>query len=266
MVTSPLTGKKVLLTGASGGIGVALARALAAEGAQLVLSGRRAAELAELAEQVGGRAVVADLSVRDEVDRLVEEAGDVDVLVANAALPGTGALASFSRQQLDRALEVNLRAPIAMAHALVPRMVERGSGSLVFVSSLAGLTASPSMSLYNATKFGLRGFALALHDELLGTGVGASAVLPGFVREAGMFAEAGVSAPTVFGTCTPGQVADAVLKAIRTNRGEVVVAPPLDRLGARLGGLAPNIASRLQARGLLGRVGEDMAAAQQHKR
>lgn len=266
MERARLDGKRVLITGATGGLGTALAEAFAARGAVLVLSGRREAELLALADRVGGRPVVADLADRGAVDALLAAAGEVDVLVANAALPGSGALTSFTAEQVDRALDVNLRAPVALAHGLVPGLVARGSGSLVFVSSLAGLTASPSLSLYNTTKFGLRGFALALHAELLGTGVGVSVVLPGFVRDAGMFAEAGVEAPTVFGTVTPGRVVAAVLDAIASNRGEVLVAPPLDKLGARLGGLAPNLASRLQARGLLGRIGEDMAAEQQHKR
>ncbi len=261
-----LAGKNVLLTGASGGIGIALAEALVAQEANVIVSGRREAELNALAARLGGRVVVADLSVPADVERLLAEAGEVDVLVANAALPGTGALSSFTAEQVERALAVNLRAPIMLAHALVPGMVTRGSGSLIFISSLAGLTASANMSLYNATKFGLRGFALALHDELLGTGVGASVVLPGFVRDAGMFAETGIKAPTGFGTCAPGEVAAAVLGAIASNRGEVLVAPRLDRFGARLAGLAPNLASRLQARGLLGGVGEEMAAEQQAKR
>lgn len=261
-----LAGKTVLLTGASGGIGGAIAEALHAEGATLVLSGRREAELAALAERVDGRVVVADLAQRDDVTRLLAEAGEIDVLVSNAALPGTGALETFTAAQVDRALDVNLRAPIALAHALIPGMVARGSGSMVFISSLAGLTASARTSLYNATKFGLRGFALSLHDELYRTGVGVSVVLPGFVRDAGMFAETGVKAPTIFGTSSPAQVAAAVLEAIAKNRGETIVAPRIDRLGARLGTLAPNLASRLQRLGLLGDVGEDMARAQQDKR
>lgn len=261
-----LAGKNVLLTGASGGIGVAIAEALAARGAKLVLSGRRGPELSTLADRVGGRVVVADLADRADVLRLLDEAGEVDVLVANAALPGTGALESFTAEQVDRALDVNLRAPIALAHGLIPSLVAKGAGSLVFVSSLAGLTASAHTSLYNATKFGLRGFALALHDELHGSGVGVSVVLPGFVSDAGMFAETGVKAPTGFGTRTPEQVARAVVDAIAKNPAEVLVAPVVDKLGARLGSVAPNLASRLQRLGLLGGVGAQMAAEQQHKR
>jgi short-subunit dehydrogenase len=265
-VMTDLAGKTVLLTGASGGLGHALAEAFAREGAKLVLSGRRAAELEALAERVSGRVVVADLSKRDEVTRLLSEAGEVDVLVANAALPGSGALDEYDDAQLDRALEVNFRAPIAMAHALVPGMVARGSGCLVFISSLSGLAATARSSIYNATKFGLRGFALALHEELYGTGVGVSVVLPGFVSDAGMFAETGLKPPPGFGTRTPQQVAEATLAAVRDNRGEVLVAPVPDRLGAKLGGMAPNLAGRLQRMGIVSDITEKMAAAQQSKR
>jgi short-subunit dehydrogenase len=256
----------VLLTGASGGLGTTLAERLAAAGYSLVLTGRREPELRALAQRTGGRVIVADLADRLEVDRVLAEAGDVDVFVSNAALPGTGELATFSAEQAARVLDVNLHAPVALARALVPAMLTRGSGALVFVSSLAGLTATPSTSLYNATKFGLRGFALALHQELHGTGVGATVVCPGFIRDAGMFAETGVPAPKGFGTCTPDEVADAVLRAISDNPGHVLVGPLISRVGARLGGLAPLLGWRLQRWGLLGTVGEQMAAEQQHKR
>lgn len=261
-----LAGKTVLLTGATGGIGQAIAEACAREGAKLVLTGRREAELATLAERVSGRVVVADLSSREDVSRLLVEAGDVDVLVANAALPGSGALEDYSEEQLDRALEVNLRAPIALTHALLPRLLTKGDGAVVLISSLSGIAATARSSIYNATKFGLRGFALALHDELHGTGVGVSVVLPGFISDAGMFAETGLQPPPGFGTRTPEQVALAVVRAVQTNPGEVVVAPPLDRISARIGGLAPNLASRLQRLGFVGDITEKMAAAQKSKR
>src|SRR5438270_9317546 len=166
----------VLLTGATGGIGHAIARALAGHGAQLLITGRRADVLEPLAAELGARAVPCDLSDREALQRLVETAGEVDLLVANAALPGTGALTELSQEQIDRNLEVNLRAPIALARALAPGMIERRRGHLVFVSSLAGRAASPSSSLYSATKFGLRGFALALRADLRESGVGVSVV------------------------------------------------------------------------------------------
>jgi short-subunit dehydrogenase len=215
---------------------------------------------------VGARAVAADLADPKGPEQLLAQTGPVDVLVSNAALPGTGELVSFSSEQVDRALDVNLRAAVQLAHGVLPGMLARRSGSLVFVSSLAGLTATPNTSLYNATKFGLRGFALSLHQELRGTGVGATVVLPGFVRDAGMFADTGVAAPTGFGTCTPRDVAEAVLRAIDRNPPELLVGPAVSRLGARLGGLAPGLAARLQRLGVLGQVGSRMAQAQQDKR
>jgi uncharacterized protein len=239
-----LGGARVLLTGASGGLGHAIARRLAGEGCRLILTGRRVDALEALATELGAGAIAADLARREEVDRLIAEAGEVDVLVANAALPGTGRLLTLERDHLDRALDVNLRAPIALAHALAPAMVQRHSGALVFIGSLSGKAASGGSSLYNATKFGLRGFALALREELASAGVGVSLVSPGFVREAGMFADTGITLPRGMSTSTPAQVADAVVRAIVANRGEIDVASPLMRFGADFANLAPGIAAR----------------------
>ena len=108
-----ISGSTVLLTGATGGIGHAIARALAGRGANLILTGRRADVLEPLAAECGGRALAVDLAVPDEVERLVKDAGEVDILVANAALPASGTLDSFSVQEIDRALAVNLRAPMS---------------------------------------------------------------------------------------------------------------------------------------------------------
>src|SRR6266480_4773700 len=115
-----LAGRRVLLTGASGGIGNAIARALHAAGATVVLSGRRADALDGLAAALGSRAETApaDLASADDVSALLDRAGDLDVLVANAALPASGWLDSFSPEEIDRALDVNLRAPMQMARAL----------------------------------------------------------------------------------------------------------------------------------------------------
>src|SRR3954466_13891688 len=133
-----LAGTHVLLTGATGGLGQAIARALAARGATLTLTRRRVDVLEPLAVEGGARAVASDLSEPGAPEKLLEEAGDVDVLVAHAGLPGSGRLDSFSDEEVDRALAVNLRAPMMLAKALSPRMVERGSGHLLFMSSLSG--------------------------------------------------------------------------------------------------------------------------------
>src|SRR5678815_381047 len=113
-----LRGATVLLTGATGGIGHAIARAMHREGAKLLLTGRRTDVLGPLAAETGGRAIACDLSVAAEVDRLAAECADVDVLIANAALPASGLLTSFSVQELDAALDVNLRAPIVLTRLL----------------------------------------------------------------------------------------------------------------------------------------------------
>src|SRR4051794_3159185 len=211
-----LDGSTVLLTGASGGIGQAIARALDERGAKLLISGRRAEQLERIAAELGGRptALVADLTEAADAVALAERAGAVDILVANAALPASGPIDDFTPEQIDRALDVNLRAPIQLARALVPGMVERHGGHVVLVSSLSGKLASVGSSLYSAGKFGLRGFAAGLREDLHGTGVGVTVVFPGFISEAGMLADSGVRLPRWVGTRTPEQVADAVVRGI----------------------------------------------------
>jgi uncharacterized protein len=252
-----LTGGNVLLTGATGGIGHAIARAFATRGAQLVLTGRRTEMLQPLANELGARVLAADLAKREDVDRLAAEAGELDVVVFNAALPASGPLLEYTEEQIDRALEVNLRAPIALTRAIAPQMVARGHGHLVYISSLAGKSAAPGSSLYSATKFGLRGFALCLREDLRSAGVGVSVVLPGFIRGAGMFADSGATLPRGVGTRSPEQVADGVIRAIESNRAEVDVAPVGLRIGAALSGLAPQTAAK--ASRLMG--GEKISAA-----
>jgi uncharacterized protein len=261
-----ISGTRVLITGATGGLGQAIARALSAKGAQLILTGRRTDVLEPLTSELGGRALAVDLSEPAEVDRLLSDAGELDILVANAALPASGLLDSFTVEQIDRALDVNLRAPIVMARALAPEMAKRGRGHLLFMSSISGKTATAGSSIYNATKFGLRGFATAIRAELHGTGVGVSAVFPGFIRDAGMFAESGVQLPTGLGTRSPQDVAKAVVEAIERNRAEIDVAPASLRLGAVLSGFAPDVSSAVARRMGSDRIVEQLADGQRAKR
>jgi short-subunit dehydrogenase len=260
-------GGNVLITGATGGLGQAIARAFARRGANLILTGRRAEVLEALAGEVGGRVLPCDLAQREEVERLIVEAqnASLDVLVANAGLPATGALTALPQEKIDRLLEVNLRAPIALARALAPAMMERRSGHLVFMSSLSGKAASPASSLYAATKFGLRGFALSIREDLRPYGVGVSVVLPGFIRDAGMFADASVKLPPGVGTRTSEQVAAAVIAAIERNRAEVDVAPATLRLGATVAGAAPALAATVQRLLGGGKLASDLASGQRSK-
>jgi short-subunit dehydrogenase len=255
-----ISGSTVLLTGATGGIGHAIARALAAGGAKLILTGRRAEVLEPLATELDARSLVVDLADRAAVDALAGQAAETDILVANAALPATGTLDSFSIEEIDRALDVNLRAPIVLARALSPRMIERRNGQLVFISSLSGKAATSRTALYNTSKFGLRGFSTALRGDLHGTGVGVSAIFPGFIRDAGMFADAGVKLPPGIGTKTPEDVARAVVKAIEHDRAEIDVAPLPLRASTMLASLAPELAAKMGRR-----LGSEDVTRQMHE-
>jgi short-subunit dehydrogenase len=268
LVAVDLNGARVLLTGASGGIGNAIARALHARGASLAITGRRVDALEKLRDELGDRVDVlqADLAERADVEALPGRAGTIDVLVANAGLPASGDLRSFSPTQIDRALDVNLRAPMQLTRALIPGMLERGSGQLVYVSSLAGKVPAAGSSVYSATKFGLRGFGLSLHDELHGTGVGASTVFPGFIRDAGMFADAGVKLPPGVGTKPPEDVADAVIEAIEKNRAEIDVAPLAVRATGKLAGVAPAAVTAVNRRFGGHGVADGLAEGQREKR
>ncbi len=261
-----ISGANVLLTGATGGIGHAIARAVAARGGRLTLTGRRAEVLEPLAQELGARALAIDLAESAEVERLAHEVGDVDIVIANAALPASGTLDSFTVAEIDRALDVNLRAPIVLAHLLLPPMIARGRGHLLFMSSLAGKAATPGTSLYNASKYGLRGFASALRADLRTSGVGVSAIFPGFISDAGMFAEADVKLPPGVGTRTPEAVAEATVKAIERNRGEVDVAPLPLRASAILASIAPELAGSVARRLGSEDITRQMEAGQRDKR
>jgi short-subunit dehydrogenase len=256
----------VLVTGATGGLGDAIAREFSARGASLVLTGRRVDALESLARELGARAIACDLSDRDETDRLIGEVGEVDILIANAGMPASGRFTELTEEQIDRMLEVNLRAPIALARGLAPSMAARRRGHIVFISSQSGKAAQPASSMYSATKFGLRGFALGLRADMRPYGVGVSVVLPGFIRGAGMFADAGIALPFYVGTRTPADVSAAVIRAIERNRAEIDVAPPAVRLGTAFASIAPQLAETVSRRMGNERIAARMAESQRDRR
>ena len=263
-----LRDKTALLTGATGGLGRAIAMALAERGATVIASSRKADQLEELVASLPGerhRTIVSDLADEGAALKLAEEAGDVDVLVANAGLPGTGRLDDFSEDEIGRALRVNLESPIRLAREVLPAMRERDEGHLVFVSSISGQAATAWASIYCATKFGLRGFALALREDLRQTGVGASVISPGAVRDAGMFADSGAAPPPGLGTAKPEHVTAAVISAIERNRGEITVAPVRQRVLGRIGMLAPEISGRVAGK-KAAEVAAEIASGQTEKR
>jgi uncharacterized protein len=263
-----LEGSRVLLTGASGGLGKAIARALCARGARVAATARRADVLDELCGELGDALspLPADLAERGAPAELLERAGEVDVLVANAALPAAGPVEDFSPEEIDRALDVNLRAPVQLTRLLLPGMVERGRGHLVFMSSLSGKAASPGSALYSAAKFGLRGFAAGVREDLVGTGVGVTVVFPGFIRDSGMFADSGVKLRKGVGTKAPEDVAAAVIRGIERGKGEIDVAPLGLRAGVKFAELAPGLGSRIQRRLGAVEIGEGLTNAHREKR
>lgn len=249
-----LQGARALVTGASGGLGGAIAVELRAAGAHLVLHGRRKDKLAAVAEQTGGEIIVGDLGSPTDLDDLIERSLDVDVLVANAAVGGGGELIRLDRADIDNAIDVNLRAPMILARYMGERMVQRRRGHIVLVASLAAKATGAGASVYSATKFGLRGFGIGLRDDMAAHGVGVSVVLPGFIRGAGMFAEGGRTLPTGVSTNTPEDVGAAVRQAIERNRVEVTIAPLPVRLGAAIANVAPGPAAFIANRTPLGRL------------
>ncbi len=242
-MTVNLNGARVLLTGATGGIGHAIARALHARGSELILTGRRSEVLEGLAAEVGGTTIACDLSDATAVTKLMAEVGDIDVLVANAALPGVGAMVDYTEDDIDRDLDVNLRAPIVLTRWATQQMLPRGRGHIVLIGSISGRATSPLSSMYNATKFGIRGFALAHRDDLHGTGVGISVVEPGFVSDAGMFADSGMPLPKGVKAVAPEKVAAKVVRAIDKDLGEVMVAPTSLKVLSAVALVAPGFAS-----------------------
>lgn len=264
MKISPNT--RAMVTGANGGLGRAIARALSREGADVVLAARRRETVEELARELAAEVALADLAVREETARLAEAAREVDVLVLNAALPASGHLHDYEEEHIDRALDVNLRAPIVMARAASEAMARRGRGHIVFISSISGKVATQGTSMYSATKFGLRGFSLGLREDLRRHGVGVTTIFPGFIRDAGMFANAGVELPPGGGTRSPEDVAKAVVHAVRTNPAEIDVAAFEQRAGAWVAHFFPDAVNKAQRFFGGERVANEMSERQRHKR
>jgi len=244
-----IRGTTIVVTGASGGIGRAIARSLHAEGAGLILTGRREDELRLLADELGGSTVMpCDLADRADLDHLTDALlalDGVDGLVANAALPATGKVEDFTTEELDRALDVNLRAPMVMTQRLVPGMRARGRGHFAYVSSMGGKMGTARLSVYATTKFGLRGFGASLRQDLRGSGVSSSVVFPGSVIDGGMLTDAGLPAAPGTKGSTCAEVGAGVVKAITRDIGELDVAHVMVRTAAKVMALAPSLSDRM---------------------
>ena len=185
-----LTGKSALVTGATGGIGAAIARALHAQGARVALTGRREAGLAALAAELGERAFVApaDLSDPAAPAALVEAVegafGSLDILVNNAGLTRDGLALRMGDKDWADVIEVDLTAPFRLARASLRGMMRRRSGRIVSIASIVGVTGNAGQANYAAAKAGLIGMSKALAQEVAPRGVTVNVVAPGFVRTA----------------------------------------------------------------------------------
>ena len=227
-----IKGKNALLTGGSRGLGPVIARFLADRGVNVALVARTEDALKGVAGDIGERgvrslAVAADItdevSVKGMLERIGGEFGPIDILVNNAGMEWVYPYSEIPPETVGTMIRTNLMGPMLLTRLMLPGMIERGDGHIVTMSSLGGLKGSPYSATYAATKAGLIEWSRALREELRDAGIGVSVICPGFVAREGMFAVYGKSAPGLVGETTPEKVADAVIRAITKNIGEIVV-------------------------------------------
>lgn len=255
-----LQGRTALVTGASGGLGRRIAGQLARAGMRVVVSGRRedalAATVAELrALGAQAEAVAADLGDLGGIDAFADRAeapyGPLDVLVNNAGIEAIAPFAELSPTQLTGMVDVNLTAPLLLTRRVVPGMLERGRGHVVFIASLAGKVGPAYNEPYAATKAGLVGLTQSLRAEYLDAPVGFSVVCPGFIAGDGMYqrmADDGFRAGRLIGETRIDAVAERTVRAIRRDEPEVVMSGAPIRPALALAQLSPRLAERLAPR------------------
>ncbi|NLD68206.1 MAG: SDR family oxidoreductase [Limnobacter sp.] len=241
---------RVLLTGASGGIGRAGAQALTKAGAAVMLTGRSAEALAALADEIRDTRPRTDVQWHDaDLTRSADiaalsaaaQAWNVNVLVNNAGQPSFGPFSEFEPAHVEQVLRTNLLAPILLTHAMLPWLARRPAANVIQVGSVLGRLALPGFSVYSAGKFGLRGFSEALRRELAGSGVRVQYLGPRSTRT--RFNDAAVLAYNeATGTAMdePARVAAALVELLESDAAERFLGFP-ESLAARVNGLAPTL-------------------------
>jgi short-subunit dehydrogenase len=249
-------GTRVLVTGASRGIGRAIATAFAARGATLGLVARKREPLEELAGELPGSGHVAiegDVSDADSTARAIAEFGDVDVLVANAGITHYRPFAELPLDEARQMNDVNWLGTIHTVHAALPRMIERGRGHIVIVSSGGGVRGFPHAAVYNGTKAAQRCFAEALRHELDGTGVSVTTVYPGEI-ETSLHDHELDRMPDWYRLdrrAPAGPLGERVVEAVEKDQRELFY-PPLVRMLRVANGISPRLGD-LMLRRILGR-------------
>jgi uncharacterized protein len=260
-----LKGRACIVTGASRGLGVHIAEHLARKGAHLVLAARSQEELDKTAERVRGlgarvSAIPTDVNKKTDLKNLVKgaeaEFGAVDVLVNNAGIESVSYFHKQSLRSIENILKTNVIALELLTRLVVPQMVERRSGHVVNIASLAGKTAVPYNTVYSSSKHAVVGFSLSLREELKRSGVGVSVVSPTFVGDSGMYADGpDQNAPKVATLVTPKDVAEAVVTSIEKNRPEVVVSKGISKFVDVAHAISPSVTARIQeASGVTGHL------------
>ncbi|MEA2265832.1 MAG: hypothetical protein QOE27_1415 [Solirubrobacteraceae bacterium] len=214
-----LDGKVALVTGASGGIGAAVARSLHAAGASVAMLSRRGEDLG----LERGLGLVCDVRDREAVERATEAAverfGALQIVVANAGVGAYGSFLDLAPEQLEAMIDVNLKGTLYTAAATLPHLIAAGEGDFVALASVAGVRAFPGEAVYNASKFGQVGFTRALDHELRDHGVRATTIAPGGVHtEFAIGAGRDEGDPQLETMLTAGQVAEVVLFAVTRPR------------------------------------------------
>lgn len=245
-----LTNKRIILTGAAGGIGQPLALALAAQGARLVLVENNQQKLDEIYQKITDRngfavPIQADLSNTDEVQSIVQRTykilGGLDILINNAGIMD---FTYFERQdtvRIEQMITTNVTTPLLLARAVLPHFLAQGSGRIVNIGSAFGAIGFPHHATYCASKFALRGFSEALRRELLDSGVGVTYIAPRATRTAlNNNATNQMLAATGANMDDPEHVAGLIVKAIVQGRKEYAIGAP-ESFFARLNGILPRL-------------------------